>query len=100
MERTTITLSLEKARPPHRTMKRRSGGYLWAPRRLTARKIAAAMKRMLAAMASFAANGIEYFVLVMSCDLSNEDSDVLAAVSSCSWADSDFSFSDRERWSP
>lgn len=82
MERTTITLSLEKARPPHRTMKRRSGGYLWALLRLVTRKIAAAMKRMLAAMASFAANGIEDFVLVKSCDLSDEDCAVVAVLSS------------------
>lgn len=61
--------------------------------------VAAIMIRMMA-IASFAMNGIEDFVLVTDCDLSAEDCAANTVLSSSSREDSDFSFSDWERWSP
>lgn len=61
--------------------------------------VTAIIIRMMA-IADFAMNGIEDFVLVTTCDLSVEACAANAVLSSSIREDSDFSFSDWERWSP
>lgn len=59
--------------------------------------MAAAIRRKMTAIASFAVKGTEDLDLMMSCDLSDEDCFAIAMLSSTCCAAADSSFSSWER---